>query len=149
VPPKRLILFLIAAFCRLEKSLSHSEQMGWLVGAVGIENKDDRNFKELRGIRGNAKSLKRSNRARKGILIAPSKLPRISRCCVPFVGFRPLSKQKVGFGPNLAARMASRRRITEHTCKWELETDLGAPALQAAERSLNLPSFISIFVCLQ
>jgi hypothetical protein len=28
---------LIAAFCRLAKSLSHSEQMGWLVGAVGIE----------------------------------------------------------------------------------------------------------------
>ena len=26
-----------AAFCRLAKSLSHSEQMGWLVGAVGIE----------------------------------------------------------------------------------------------------------------
>jgi hypothetical protein len=37
VPPKRLILFLIAAFCRLAKSLSHSEQIGWLVGAVGIE----------------------------------------------------------------------------------------------------------------
>jgi hypothetical protein len=33
----RLNLFLIAAFCRLAKSLSHSEQMGWLVGAVGIE----------------------------------------------------------------------------------------------------------------
>ena len=29
--------FLIAAFCRLAKSLSHSELMGWLVGAVGIE----------------------------------------------------------------------------------------------------------------
>ena len=28
---------LIAAFCRLAKPLSHSEQMGWLVGAVGIE----------------------------------------------------------------------------------------------------------------
>ncbi|SRR6266550_422051 len=28
---------LIAAFCRLAKSLSHSVQMGWLVGAVGIE----------------------------------------------------------------------------------------------------------------
>jgi hypothetical protein len=27
----------MAAFCRLDKSLSHSEQMGWLVGAVGIE----------------------------------------------------------------------------------------------------------------
>ena len=37
-PPKRLILFLIAAFCRLAKSLSHSQQMGWLVGAVGIEH---------------------------------------------------------------------------------------------------------------
>jgi hypothetical protein len=37
VPPVRLMLFLIAAFCRLAKLLSHSEQMGWLVGAVGIE----------------------------------------------------------------------------------------------------------------
>jgi hypothetical protein len=27
----------LAAFCRLAKPLSHSEQMGWLVGAVGIE----------------------------------------------------------------------------------------------------------------
>jgi hypothetical protein len=29
---------LIAAFCRLAKSLSYSEQMGWWVGAVGIEH---------------------------------------------------------------------------------------------------------------
>jgi hypothetical protein len=29
--------FLIAALCRLGKPLSHSGQMGWLVGAVGIE----------------------------------------------------------------------------------------------------------------
>ena len=29
--------FLIAAFCRLAKSVSHSEQIGWMVGAVGIE----------------------------------------------------------------------------------------------------------------
>jgi hypothetical protein len=36
VPPLRL-LFLIAAFCRLAKSLSHSKHIGWLVGAVGIE----------------------------------------------------------------------------------------------------------------
>ena len=35
VPPLRL--FVIAAFCRLAKSLSHSEHMRWLVGAVGIE----------------------------------------------------------------------------------------------------------------
>jgi len=33
----REALFLIAAFCRLENSLSCSEHMGWLVGAVGIE----------------------------------------------------------------------------------------------------------------
>jgi len=37
VPPLRL--FPIAAFCRLAKSLSHSQQMGWLVGTVGIEPK--------------------------------------------------------------------------------------------------------------
>jgi hypothetical protein len=32
-----LLLFLIAAFCRLGKLLSYSEQMGWWVGPVGIE----------------------------------------------------------------------------------------------------------------
>jgi hypothetical protein len=48
VPPKRLIPFLIAAFCRLAKSPSHSQQKGWLVGAVGIEH-DPRTTKS-RGI---------------------------------------------------------------------------------------------------
>jgi len=41
---------LIGAFCRLVKSLSHSEQMGWLVGAVGIEQNAHRilnNFDDL------------------------------------------------------------------------------------------------------
>ena len=37
VPRKRLGFFLIAAFCRPAKSLSHSEQMRWLVGAVRSE----------------------------------------------------------------------------------------------------------------
>jgi hypothetical protein len=46
--------------------------------AVGIENNDVRNFKDLRGMRRNTKSLKRNNEVRKGILIAPSKLPRSS-----------------------------------------------------------------------
>jgi hypothetical protein len=59
VPPKRLILFLIAAFCRLAKSVSHSQQMGWLVGAVGIENNAEWNFKDLREMLGNAKPLKK------------------------------------------------------------------------------------------
>jgi hypothetical protein len=31
------LLFLIAAFCRLAQSLSHFEQVGFLVGAVGID----------------------------------------------------------------------------------------------------------------
>jgi hypothetical protein len=34
----RMVSFLIAAFCRPATSLSHSEQMGWLVGAVGTRN---------------------------------------------------------------------------------------------------------------
>ena len=49
-----------------------------LVGAVGIENNGVRNFKELRGITRNAKSLKKNDGACRGILIAPSKLPRFS-----------------------------------------------------------------------
>ena len=47
VPPKRLTLFLIAAFCRLAKSLSHSEQMGWLVGAGGDRKQWRQEFQGL------------------------------------------------------------------------------------------------------
>ena len=46
--------------------------------AAGIENNDERNFKDLRGMRRNTKSLKWNKRICKGILIAPSKLPRLS-----------------------------------------------------------------------
>lgn len=52
-----------------------SEMVG---GAVGIENNDEWNLKDLRGMRRNAKLWKRNERARKEILIAPSKLPRSS-----------------------------------------------------------------------
>lgn len=45
---------------------------------AGVENNTWRGFKDLRGMRRNAKLLKRNDGARKGILIAPSKLPRIS-----------------------------------------------------------------------
>jgi hypothetical protein len=62
---------------------------------VGIENNDVRNFKELRGIRGNAKSLKKNKRARKGILIAPSKLPRFS--LVPWNSLPSHLEDGVGF----------------------------------------------------
>src|SRR6266851_904588 len=69
-------LFLIAAFCRLAKSLSHSEQMGWLVGAVGIENNTNWNFKDLEEMLRSAKALKRNDRESNGILIGPSMAPR-------------------------------------------------------------------------
>ena len=75
-PPKRLILFLIAAFCRLAKSLSHSQQMGWLVGAVGIESNTRWNFKDLEEMLGSAKTLKRNNEESSGILNGPSMAPR-------------------------------------------------------------------------
>jgi hypothetical protein len=52
-----------------------------LVGAVGIENNDVWDFKDLRGMTRNIKSSKRNDEACKGILIAPSKLPRFSRLC--------------------------------------------------------------------
>jgi hypothetical protein len=50
----------------------------WLVGAVGIENNGVRNFRDLRGMTRNAKSLKKKDEAWRGILIAPSKLLRFS-----------------------------------------------------------------------
>ncbi len=50
-----------------------------MVGAVGIENTTGRNFKELEGMLGNAKALKRNKRACKGILTGPLKAPRFSR----------------------------------------------------------------------
>jgi|ERR1700674_4134538 len=70
---------LIAAFCRLDKPLSCCWEKGWLVGAVGIENTTGRNFKDLEGMMGNAKALKRNNRECKGILIGPLMAPRFSR----------------------------------------------------------------------
>jgi hypothetical protein len=57
VPPKRLSLFLIFALCRLAKPLNHCEQMGWLVGAVGIEFSKPRNLKELCGLPWRPKSF--------------------------------------------------------------------------------------------
>jgi hypothetical protein len=43
-----------------------------MVGAVGIENNTERNFKDLEGIMRNAKALIRNNRECKEILIGPS-----------------------------------------------------------------------------
>src|SRR5216684_8658003 len=85
--------------------------IGILVGAVGIENTTRRNFKELEGMLGDAKALKRNDRECKGILIGPSMAPRFFsvleflRCVFFLAG----TEGGVGFGPNFAARMASRQ----------------------------------------
>jgi len=47
-----------------------------LVGAVGIENNTDWNFKDLEEMLGSAKALKRNNGEQQGILIGPSMAPR-------------------------------------------------------------------------
>jgi hypothetical protein len=52
--------------------------MGWLVGAVGIENNTDWNFKDLEEMLRNAKGLKRNNEECKGILSGPLMAPRFS-----------------------------------------------------------------------
>jgi len=49
-----------------------------LVGAVGIENNNGRDFKDLEGTRRSSKSLKRNDRERKGTPIAPLELPHFS-----------------------------------------------------------------------
>jgi hypothetical protein len=41
----------------------------WMVGAVGIENNNERNLRDLEEMLGSAKSLKRNNRECNGILI--------------------------------------------------------------------------------
>ena len=50
-----------------------------LVGAVGIENNSDWNFKDLEEMLGSAKTLKRNNGECEGILIGPSMAPRFFR----------------------------------------------------------------------
>ena len=104
------IIGVICPFCPLAFLLSAYQSGRWLVGAVGIESNDVRNFKDLRGMLRNTKLLKRNKRARKGTLIAPSKLPRFSSVadilnvdfCTHCLQLRSASC------PRIAARMASR-----------------------------------------
>ena len=70
---------LFAPFCPLAFLLSPDQSEGWLVGAVGIENNPEWNFKDLEEMLGSAKELKRNNRECKGILIGPLMAPRFSR----------------------------------------------------------------------
>jgi hypothetical protein len=64
---------------------------------VGIENNNVRNFKDLQGMQRNGKSLKRNDEECTGILIAPSKLPRIPDAQFCYL----LPATNVGFGPKI------------------------------------------------
>jgi hypothetical protein len=60
---------------------------------VGIENNDGRDFKDLRGMRQNSKSLKRNDGARKEVLIAPLQRPQFFLVTEFFLRFfRPLAR---------------------------------------------------------
>jgi hypothetical protein len=77
---------------------------------VGIENNTDRNRKDLREMLRSAKALKRNNWESKVILNWPLNGP--SFFLVRRFRHRNsshYSKSVVGFGPNFAARMASRQ----------------------------------------
>ena len=72
------IIGVICPLCPLAFLLSLYQSGRWLVGAVGIENKTERNLKDLEEMMGNTKALKRDNKERKEILIGPSMAPRFS-----------------------------------------------------------------------
>jgi hypothetical protein len=96
----------------LLKTLRNAVITQCLVGAVGIENNTHRNFKDLQGMRGAFKSLKRNDEGCSETLSAPSKLPRPAPSLeIPsLISFAYRSQQLSALGPNLAARMASRHR---------------------------------------
>jgi hypothetical protein len=73
-----------------------SREVGRDSGTVETENTTRRNFKDLEGMLGNAKALKRNNRECKGILIGPLMAPRFFRP----PRFRPCHcpSRVVGFG---------------------------------------------------
>src|SRR5260370_3584777 len=117
-----------------------------LVGAVGIENNDEWNFKDLRGMSRNTKSLKRNNEACKGILIAPSKLPRFSSVVdilkVEFSTHHYLQLRSVS-SPRIAARMASRHFAWTTNVPLGSETGRSGPALGARNWTPTTPSITS------
>ncbi len=113
-----------------------------LVGAVGIENNGHRNFKDLREMRGNPKSLKRNDGEQEAMPIAPLKLPRFS--CFTEVPLSSVSlmalKEYVGFGPKFCGTDGESKRHfrTHFFAKSEIQFKHGlAPCLGRALSDSN------------
>ncbi len=96
--------------------MSPGRTNSWLVGAVGIENNTDWNFKDLEEMLGNAKVLIRNTGECTGILIGPSMAPCFFES-VKFVrhGFPLL--------PYVACRL--RAQILRHG--WQADTTYFSP----------------------
>jgi hypothetical protein len=103
----RLALMAPSGPSKSHKLLSMKEM---LVGAVGIESTTGRNFKDLEGMLGNAKALKRNNWECKGILNGPSffSTTEIPSQCISLT----VQVARSASGSNFAARMASQRNFT-------------------------------------
>jgi len=72
-----------------------------LVGAVGIENNANWNFKDLREMPRSVKTLKRNNEELCGVLIGPSMAPRFPGPRIPFVPLDALPPAvRSASGPN-------------------------------------------------
>jgi hypothetical protein len=61
----------LPSYCPKAFSLSPHRSGAWIKEPMEIENKNRRNFSDLREMRRSAKSLKNSMREHRGILIAP------------------------------------------------------------------------------
>src|ERR1700675_3170430 len=100
--------------------------MGWLVGAVGIENTTRRNFKDLEGMLGNAKALKRNNWEYKGILIdGPSMAPRFfSTTEIRHSVFHSLSKSRSRLRAQISRR-GWQADVTSRICQTRTRSPAG------------------------
>src|ERR1700730_18951190 len=96
-----------------------------MVGAVGIENTTERNFKELEEMLGSAKELKRNNRECEGILIGPLMAPRFSRPLrFRHSVFHSLSKSRSRLRAQISRR-GWQADVTARMCRPELIVRLG------------------------
>ena len=100
---------------------------------MGIENTTGRNFKDLAGMLGNAKALKRNNWESQGIIIGPLMAPRFSR--------PPRFRHSV-----FHALSKSRGRLRAEISRRGWQADLTSRILQTRTRDPARASFVWDFL---